>query len=98
MNRKKGQFAEGCAAWDRMLTVESPHAHQRHHPCSPLPCFMSQSCLTGLDDGLAAAGNLQFAEDIGYLIADRFWAQAQPFGDGGIGQSLRQELKDFAFT
>jgi hypothetical protein len=59
---------------------------------------LTQSCLTGFDDGLAAAGNLQFAEDIGHLIADRFGAQAEPFSDGGIGQSLRQELQDFSFA
>ena len=48
----------------------------------------------GADDGVGSVGDLEFAEDVGDVVADGFWAEEQAAGDGGVVQALGDQVQD----
>src|SRR5574341_874695 len=59
---------------------------------------LAQPCLARPDNRLPPVGHLQFAEDIGDMVADSFGTEGKPLGDGGVGQTLRDQRKDLALA
>jgi hypothetical protein len=53
------------------------------------PSVLSQASLARADDGLCAVGHLEFAQDVGDVIAHRFGAQHEAGGDLGVLMALR---------
>lgn len=51
----------------------------------------SKAGLPGAEHGLGAVNDLQFAEDIGDVVADGFWAEDELLGDIGVAVSLGDE-------
>ncbi len=49
-----------------------------------LRLFLSQPRLAGADDGLRPVRHLQPGEDVGDVVADRFGAEVEAFGDLGV--------------
>src|SRR6516164_105844 len=54
--------------------------------------------VAGFDDGLGAVGDLEFGEDVGYVVADGFGAEEQLAGDVGVAAALGEQRQDLAFA
>jgi hypothetical protein len=44
--------------------------------------------------GRGPVGDLQLGQDVGYVVAYRFLAEGEPFGDGGVGPPRDDEVED----
>ena len=55
---------------------------------------LAETCFPGPDDGVDPAGDLEFAEDDGDIVADGLLAEVEAAGNGGVGVALGQQLED----
>src|SRR5215210_6430645 len=60
--------------------------------------FLPQTGLAGADDGLRPICYLQFAENVGDVVADGFGAEVEAFGDLEVLVALGDEVEDLALA
>src|SRR6266545_7891924 len=54
--------------------------------------------VTGPDDGRGPVGDLQLGQDVGHVVANRFLAEREPFGDSSVGPPGGDEVEDVVFA
>lgn len=68
--------------------------------CLSVTCIstISQACLPRFNNRLAAAGDLELAENGRDLVAHRLGAEDQFLGDGVVGEALCQQSQNLSFA
>lgn len=83
------QGAAGCLGRNR---IRDASGKIRGSLLFPTIIFRSQACLSGPDRRLGPIGHLQFAVNIGHVVAHGFQADRQTLRDGGVGFTASDQV------
>src|SRR5215472_4040563 len=59
---------------------------------------LSHAGVPGLDDGLGPVGDLEFGEDVRYVVADCLGAERQPACNHAVGPALGEQVEDLVLA
>src|SRR5258706_14780043 len=80
------------APWVRRFATPSSGRSRSHSGSSAHPC------LPGADNGVRTVGHLQFAEDVGDIVAHRVWAKHKAARNLVVAVAKCDEVEDFSFA